>query len=706
MFCRFDIKRSAIFRRLAAALACALVLSACRTQGASSQDASRDEPATQAQNAALTAKLSVVYDENDENTQWDSQTATAILLEGDGVSVQGAGASADGSVVTVTEAGTYVVSGTLNDGQIVVNADQKLVHLVLNGADITCSDNAPIDVKAAEKVILTLAQGSENRVADGESDALRDASSDGPDAAVFSKSDLTVNGEGSLQVTAGYNRGIVSKDGLKLVGGVISVTSAGDGIRGRDFIAVKGGDITVVAQEDGMQSNHDEDAQKGFVLIENATLSITAAQDGIQAETNLVVLDATLSVTAGGGAAAVSTQADGRGGLGGPQMGGMRGPGGAGGRQPESGAPKTQNAAGESEAADLPSWGPPEGMGGAQEAQGASDENSVSAKGLKAGAGIVISGGSLAVDSADDAVHSNGSVAVSGGTLKLSSGDDGIHADAELLLTGGEIAIERSYEGIEGAAITVGDVKLSIVADDDGINVAGGNDSASFGGRRTQDSFSDMGGRMLTITGGVITVEADGDGIDSNGSIQMSGGLVLVNGPTSDANGAVDYDGSFILTGGTIAAAGSAGMAQAASADSTQNSVLITFDAAQQAGSVVCIRTASGEELVTFAPAKQYRSLFFSSDQLKTGETYEIYCGAKAVGDAANGLYTGSSCTGGTLFESFTVKETATRVGVTVGAGDRTAGFKADGQRGGGPAGAGQRPRTQGAEQTASQQSA
>ena len=170
--------------------------------------------------------------------------------------------------MTITAAGTYVVSGSLDDGQIVVDTeDKETVRLVLNGADITCSTSAPIYVKSADKIILILADGTENQVTDGDSYVLEDAESDEPNAAIFSKSDLTINGDGSLIVKANYNDGIASKDDLKIVSGDITVDAVNDAIKGRDCIGVKDGTIKVTAGGDGLQSTNDEDPEKGFICI-------------------------------------------------------------------------------------------------------------------------------------------------------------------------------------------------------------------------------------------------------------------------------------------------------------------------------------------------------------------------------------------------------------------------------------------------------
>jgi hypothetical protein len=194
----------------------------------------------------------------------------------------------DGSRIAIAAAGTYLISGTLDDGPLIIDTkDLEAVKLILNGVNITCADNAPIYVENAEEVEIYLAEGTENIITDGDSYILGDTTSDDPNAAIFSKDDLTITGSGSLTVNANYNNGIQSKDDLKITGGTIIVNAANDGVKGRDSITIRDAAITINTGGDGMQSNNDEDAKKGTVLIESGTLTIIAAADGIQAQTGL-----------------------------------------------------------------------------------------------------------------------------------------------------------------------------------------------------------------------------------------------------------------------------------------------------------------------------------------------------------------------------------------------------------------------------------
>lgn len=538
---------------------------------------------------------------------------SSITLKGSSITFEGSGATVDGTTITITSAGTYTITGTLRDGQIRVDTqDEETVKLVLNGATIACSTSAPIYVVNAEKTVIALAEGTKNYVTDGASYIIEDAESDEPDAAIFSNDDLTINGDGSLTVTANYNHGIAGKDDLKINGGQITITSVNDGIRGKDSVTVKDGTITVKAGGDGIQSNNDEDAEKGYVSIEGGTIIITAGEDGIQAETSLSVSAGEITVTSGGGSSTGSTSY---------------------------------------------TWGP-QGM-----ESSATDSDTDSAKGLKAGVALTISGGTITIDSSDDSIHSNDRMTINGGTIRASTGDDGMHSDSTLEMNGGDIRITKSYEGMESAAITLNAGTIHITASDDGINAVSSDDDALVNGRPDQNAFTATGTNYLYINGGYIVIDANGDGIDVNGPIEMTGGTVIVNGPTNSGNGALDYLGTFKVTGGYLLAAGSSGMAQAPGTSSTQYSVMLTFSSVQPAGTMVHIESEDGTDILTFVPTKTYQSVVFSSQDLEKGGTYVVYTGGRSTGTVTDGLYSGGTYTAGTEVNSFTISGIVTNAG-------------------------------------------
>lgn len=515
---------------------------------------------------------------------WNTAEETAIALSGLSATVSGDGASAEGSVVTITEPGTYRVTGALSDGQLVVtSASDGLVRIVLDGAEISSSTGAAIDVTDADSVAVILAEGSENTL----SDTASYAETAEANAALYSSADLTIAGSGALTVHGNGNDGITGKDGLVIAAGALTVDAVDDGIRGKDYLVVTGGTLTVTAGGDALTSDNDTDLARGFVAISGGTATLTAEGDGISAATDTVVTGGTITVSSGGGA-------------------------------------------------------------------GASLADDVSAKGIKSGVITVIEDGTISVSAADDAVHSNLAVHISGGVLSLASGDDGIHADSALLIAGGSIDVTESEEGLEAAAIEITAGATTVRSRDDGINASGGTDTAESaeadaaqpqpGGPGEESG----GSQSVLISGGSLVIDADGDGLDSNGTAEITGGTVVVHGPTGNGNGALDVDGSFTVSGGVLLAAGSTGMVVSPDTDSAQGWISGTLDSSQPAGTTVQVLDADGTVLATFAGEKAFQSVVFSSAAITTGETYTLAVGGSAVGTVIGGLATDGDASGAT----------------------------------------------------------
>lgn len=684
--------------RIGLVLLCAAVMSACSVKAATPSDTSNNvstsvsaaQSSTSAavQLASVKAADLVAWEEEDAVTDWTAADSTAITLAGTTAVVDGAGATVQEGTVTITEAGTYVLSGTLSDGQIIVDEQAKgTVRLVLNGAHLTDSDSAPIYIKEAGKVVITLQEGTDNSVTDGAAYVFADGAEDEPSAALFSKADLTINGTGKLTVTGNYNDGITGKDDLKIMSGTIEVKAADDGIVGKDLVAIQEGNITIHAEGDGIKSTNDKDAAMGFIAIAAGTFDITAGNDGLQAETAAVIDGGTYTLVTGGGYVNAAVKTGDQGGL---------GMGGGFGQRPEGGAfPAPGEEGGTPPAMDAePAADQPQAVESGTAA--AAETESVSAKGIKAGGVLTVNGGSFTVDAADDALHSNSSISVTDGEFQITTGDDGLHADALVSISGGTVNITRSYEGIEGADITISGGEIHVTATDDGVNVAGGNDTNTAAGTQAHDTFSSTGSNLLAISGGTLTVDAAGDGLDSNGSVTMTGGTVIVNGPENSGNGALDYDGAFNITGGFLVAAGASGMAQAPGEDSGQYSVSVEFAATHQAGTMVHLEDADGKGILTFTPAKSFQTVVVSAPELNGG-SYTVYTGGSSTGTATDGLNTGGTYSGGGKFVAFDITSPVTWVnasGVTTGgSGMGGAGGGGRGNRtGGGPGGQGGTP--------------
>jgi hypothetical protein len=620
-------------------------LSVAQPSAAVTQTAAASTVGTAAVTANPVTSDMVSYDADDAYTDWTKEKPNYIELKGTTAILTGTGAMIENNTINVLLPGVYVISGELTDGQIIVDSQRDgTVKLVLNGAKISSSTTAPIFVKNADKTIVSLPEGTQNVLSDAKTYVYADKDTDEPNAALYSKDDLTINGSGSLTVYGNYNNAITGKDDLKITSGQLEIHSVDDGIIGRDMLAVKDGTITIDAEGDGIRSTNDTDASKGFIALAGGTHNIRSGGDAIQAVGSVLITGGQYTLSTGGGSANGTVKMEDN--RQGPGMGG------------QNGAATTTAAA-------------------------ATDAKS--AKGIKAAADLTITGGTFSIDSSDDAIHSNGSIAISGGEAAISSGDDGIHADSSILIKDGLIRITKSYEGIESQQITLAGGEIHVTATDDGINVGGGNDGSSVGGRPGQNSFNTSTNMLLNITGGYVTVDAAGDGLDSNGSITMSGGTVLVNGPTNNGNGSLDYDGTFTMSGGVLIAAGSSGMAQATSEQSAQYSVMMSFSTAQKAGTPVVLKDSSGNIVAAYAPSKQYQTVVISSPDLKKDGAYTLYSGGTWSGSTTDGLYTDGTYDGGTKVVDFTTASPVTYLsesGVTTG--------RASGGMGGGRGGQGQ----------------
>ena len=283
-------------------------------------------------------------------------------------------------------------------------------------------------------------------------------------------------------------------------------------------------------------------------------------------------------------------------------------------------------------------------------------------KGVKAGTSLTLQGGTFVIDAADDALHANGDVTVSDGSYDLSTGDDGVHADGILSISGGTVVVRTSYEGLEGTDVSISGGDIQVKASDDGINAAGGSDTGEAGGWRGPDSFQSGGNHTVSISGGTVVIDADGDGLDSNGSLTISGGLVLVSGPTNSGNGALDYDGSCTVTGGVLIAAGSAGMAQAPGSSSTQAVLMITYTSTQPAGTLIGLTDAKGGLTAAFSPAKAYQSVIICTPTLSQGERYTLYSGGTCSGGDISGYAASGTLSGSAELSTVTLSGVVTSV--------------------------------------------
>ncbi len=630
-----------------------------------------------------TGPLTGNYDADDLDESWSEGKAAIIKCNGESSEISGNGIQADGNVLKITQAGTYVFSGNMSDGQIQVDADKDdVVHIVLGGLTAGSSSSSVIYGIQSKKIVITLAKGQENVLSDASSYVYENASDDEPNACIFSKDDVSINGEGILNIYGNYEDGIRSKDDLKIINGTLNINAQQHGLKGKDSVTIKNGDVTITAGGDGIKSNNDTDADKGYVLLDGGTYRITAAQDGIQAETVLQINGGSGSIVCGGGSANASYDENGQirenwGQWGGkmgeqPKIGGQEPPDGAeaeAGQTPPDGEisgagqtpPDGEMSGGGQEPPDgeMPGGGQiPTDGGMPEESQisvkdsgvGAEDgESSDSAKGLKGGTGIYLNGGEFTIDSSDDSIHCNGNVTINDGTYIMDSGDDGVHANQELVVNGGVIQINKSYEGLEGLTVDIRAGDIDVVSMDDGINSAGGSDTL-MSGRPGQNSFASGDDCWIRISGGDIYVKASGDGIDSNGNLYMDGGMLVVEGPEDSANGTLDYEGTAEITGGTFVGTGNSGMAMAFSDSSTQCSVNVVADTMLPSGTMVTLTDGSGKEILSVSPTKSFNCIQISSSLLVSGETYTVTYGdgeSKEIMLDSVSVWSGQNAVGG-----------------------------------------------------------
>ena len=615
-------------KKIALLLSGLLLLSAC---GGPQQSGAAPEAS-----AASTSEVS-------DSVPYPTAVSATITLSEDGASISGGGVKADGSTITITKAGNYEITGTLSDGQILVDADKDSdVTLTLSDASVSCASGAPIYVKKAGSVTICLADGSENHISDGDSYALEEGE-DEPDAAIFSKADLYFTGSGKLTVEGSYAMAIHGKDRVFFADdGTYEILSAGDGIKGKDLVSI-GGDLqlTINAGSDGIQATNKKDASLGYVTITGGTTSITAGKHGVKASTAINVLSGEVTIDAqedglhAGGdiqlgssdldapVLAISAQCDGvqaEGSLTVDQAVSVNITTGGG----------ADNAPEHVEEFGFPGWFD-------TQEDSSSQETTSSAKGLKAEGDMTISSGSFALDCMDDGLHCGGALTISGDAdLTIASGDDGIHSDDTLDISGGTISINQSYEGLEAVFITISGGDISLVASDDGLNAAGGSSADEDfpfmgpGQEGTSETLEEASYYIL-ITGGTLNVDAGGDGLDSNGAFFMEGGTVIVSGPEDSMNGALDYTTTGQITGGTLIACGASGMAQNFDSSSTQCSLLYNLDETIDGGTTVSLTDADGNVLFSAEMAKSFSSVVISTPEMQVGETYTLTCGDTSV---------------------------------------------------------------------------
>lgn len=467
---------------LAFLLTGALVLSGCSKTNNSNETSSGS---TSTDSSAQGIDVSNMFSDRDKEIGYDEENSTVIKLSDDSTTCDSDAVQISGNTVTIIDEGTYILSGTLTDGMVIVDAeDTDKVQLVLDGVDITSAESAAIYVREADKVFITTASDSQNTLTNGGTYTAIDDNN--IDAAIFSKSDLTLNGAGSLTITAKAGHGVVSKDDLVLTSGTYQIDAASHGLSGKDSVRIASGSYTIVSGKDGIHAENADDTSLGFVYLADGTFDITSDGDGISAGNWLQADGGVYTIKAGGGSENV------------------------------------QKSDGEWQ------FGP----GQQTESTDTTEEDTVSMKAIKAAGELILKGGKYSLDSADDTIHSNANITISDGEFTLASGDDGIHADSATTISGGTIDITESYEGIEGLSIDItgGETYVSGPTNDgnsaldyNGTGTVTGGIFIAAGSSGMAENFGD------SSTQGVMMVTVNSQAAGSAVSLSDSSGNELVS---------------------------------------------------------------------------------------------------------------------------------------------------------------------------------
>lgn len=578
--------------------------------------------------------LNLEYSKRDMDASFDESSATKITLSGDSASVSGSGAAAEGSTVTISTAGTYIVSGNLTDGSITVTTSENdKVQIVLNGVKIASSSGPAIDIQSADKCFITLVEGTQNSLSDGSAFTSEDVN-----ACIYATCDLTINGSGSLDVSGNYRHGVFSKDDLVVYGGSINVSAVEDGLNGKDSVEIGAGDVSIDSGADGVKSSKSTNPEKGFVYVSGGSLSIDAEDDGIQAKMYLCIAGGSIEI----------------------------------------------DAADDALHSDL------EGAlnGGSTTVRSGDDAFHCETK-------LEVNDGSFVAETCNEGYEAE-QVVVNGGDTNICALDDAMNASAADLSDDSESSdadtstIAPSGEPGANAAQPDGSIGVpdasSANADSNGQQNtapqgAGQQDSATppdlpsddgAQGGQAGEAPSDLGrapdaqGRMerggqapggqggapgasdsnclIQINGGTVVLDSRGDGVDSNGNVEINGGMVLVNGPSSDGDGAFDYDGEATLSGGTVLMAGAVGMAQSFTSG-TQAFALV--QASGSAGSVIEATDADGNVIATLTATRAFGCVLVGGAGVSDGDTITVSVDGAATTATASTTGTSGIAMGG-----------------------------------------------------------
>ena len=441
------------------------------------------ETADGTQDTSASTDASEQFTDRDQEADYDEADSVSITLSDSGSSCVSNAVSIEGSTVTITDAGCYILTGSLSDGQIVVDAeDSDKVQLVLKGVSVCNANSAALYVKQADKVFVTLAADTENSLKNGGSYVAVDENK--IDAAVFAKDDLSFNGTGSLTIEAAAGHGVAAKDDLVVAGGSYTIVAASHGLSANNSVRLASGTLTITAGKDGIQADNDEDASLGYVYIAAAELTITAGGDGISASAYVRIDDGSFVICSGGGHTANANSSD---------------------------STKGVKATGDVS------------LSGGSFVIDACDDA------IHSNANVVISGGSYAITTGDDGVHADAQVSIEGGSIAVKDSYEGIEG-LSILILGGEISIVSDDDGLNAAG---GADESGYGQRNDPFASTSGASITITGGRTyinaTGDGVDSNGD--FSVTGGELYVDGPGNNgnnaLDFNGTGSISGGIVV-----------------------------------------------------------------------------------------------------------------------------------------------------------------------------------
>ena len=515
---------------------------------------------------------------------------------------------ATSEIVEISESGDYYFKGKY--GGIHISGEKLKLHFIFDGVEIATENGVAIDGTSDAKkteLIITLKEGTVNTVSNGGLDKKGKEVN-----AIHIKGSLAINGTGTLNVTSESKSALKASKEIRIVDATLNLSAVNHAVTGLSVIASNCTIDVKAAGKDGINAECDDETtefttEEGYVSLSNVNYICAVEGDGIQADTVVYI---------NGGSYDIKTSG--------------------------SFVQKTQ--------ANMTAYGMTSDDFKYVKQNGkymriASDETnrysssqlyglSQSCKGIKVGEIeypdpanadveitvtkgdylIAILGGTFNIDSTDDAIHANsGNILIEGGTYTLSTYDDAITSDNLTKITGGDITVTASYEGIEGGYVEISGGSIDIISSDDGINAASDDTSVV---------------EHIIISGGDVKVNASGDGIDSNGSILISGGTVLVYGPTTGANAGLDADRGIVITGGKLFATSTLGMVETPSNNSSQYVVSYAYQSTITAGSVVSLLDSDGNTLLSAEILKNCQSIIFSTPDIKKGSTYSLYGGS------------------------------------------------------------------------------